>query len=117
MESAASSPEDFAQRFEATFAQLQVAILDACGREAGWPAKVAAGMRAGFDLAAADPVLVQTLTNDALARGADGIARYERPVSYEGRAIWASVLPLAGPSGRREADFPKRPSERWRAGS
>jgi hypothetical protein len=87
VESAASSADDFAQLFEATFARLQVAILDACGREVGWSAKVAAGMQAGFDLAAADPVLVRTLTNDALARGVDGIVRYERLVSYLGERL------------------------------
>ncbi len=47
-----------------------------------WPAKVAAGVRAGLEFAADDPAATQLLTNDALARGAEGIARHERLIAY-----------------------------------
>jgi hypothetical protein len=81
-------PAGFAQSFEATFARLQVAILDACGCEPDWPAKVAAGVRAGFEFAVADPGAAQALTIEPLASGADGIDRYERLVRYLGGALF-----------------------------
>jgi hypothetical protein len=75
-------PDDFAKAFEAAFARLQVGTLEACGDANGWPHKVAAGVRAGLEFAVADPVAAQLLTNEALARGADGIGRYERLIAY-----------------------------------
>lgn len=77
-----SHPDDFATAFEAAFARLQVAILDACRGEAEWPAKVTAAVRAGLGFVAADPAAGQVLTNEALAGGADGIARHERLIAY-----------------------------------
>jgi hypothetical protein len=74
--------DDFASSFESAFGRLQVAILEACGSAEDWPHKVAAAVRAGLELAAADPAAAQTLTNEALAHGADGIARYERLTAY-----------------------------------
>jgi len=74
--------DDFASSFESAFGRLQVAILEACRDAPDWPRKVAAGVRVGFELAAADPNAAQTLSNEALARGADGIARYERLTAY-----------------------------------
>jgi hypothetical protein len=57
-------------------------MLDACGREVDWPAKVAAGVRAGLEFAAAAPPSVQMLVNEALAHGVGGVERYERLVAY-----------------------------------
>jgi hypothetical protein len=77
-----NAPEDFAEAFEAAFARFQVVILTAARGEQSWPGKVAAAVRAGLDFAAADPAAAQTLTNDALAHGRDGIARHERLIAY-----------------------------------
>ncbi len=76
------SPEDFATLFESAFGRLQVAIVEACGVEEGWPQKVAAGVRAGLEHAAADPATAELLTRKAVAGGPDGIARHDRLVSY-----------------------------------
>jgi hypothetical protein len=76
------TPDDFATAFESAFARLQVIILDACGGEDGWPAKVAAAVRAALEFAAADPAAAQVLTNEALAHGADGFARHDRLIAY-----------------------------------
>ena len=78
---------EFASRFEAAFARLQVAILEACEREAEWPQKMAAAVRAGLELAAADPDAARALTSEALGHGRDGIARYERLLSYLGERL------------------------------
>jgi hypothetical protein len=76
------SSDGFADAFETAFARLQVALLEACGREGDWPAKVAAGVRAGLEFAAAEPGAARVLTNEALAGGVDGIARHERLLAY-----------------------------------
>jgi hypothetical protein len=74
--------EDFPKAFEAAFARLQVAILEACRSEHGWPAQIAAGVGAGLRFAAEDPIAAGVLTNGALAEGAEGIARHERLIIY-----------------------------------
>ena len=99
MEETARQPDDFASAFEAAFAELQVRIESACLAEAEWPAKVAAGIRAAFEWAAAEPTAAGTLTNDALASGSEGFARYERLVAY--------AAGLFGP-GRTEVDHGER---------
>jgi hypothetical protein len=78
----ARQPDDFASAFDSAFAALQVRIESACAKEAEWPAGVAAGIRATFEWVAAEPSAAQLLTNDALAGGSAGFARYERMVSY-----------------------------------
>jgi hypothetical protein len=75
-------PRDFASAFETAFARLQVEILEACAREEGWSAGAAAGVRAGLELAAADPAAAQVLTIEALASGKKGLERYERLIAY-----------------------------------
>jgi hypothetical protein len=82
MEETARQPDDFASAFEAAFAELQVRIESACLAEAEWPAKVAAGIRAALGWAAVEPAAAGILTNDALASGSEGFARYERMVAY-----------------------------------
>jgi hypothetical protein len=74
--------DGFVGSFEAAFGRLQVAILERCGGAGTWARKVAAGVRAGLEFAASDPVAAQVLTNEALAQGAAGIARYERLIAY-----------------------------------
>jgi len=73
---------DFSRSFETAFARLQVVIEDACRAQPEWSQKVTAAIGAGLRFAAADPVAAQTLTNDALAHGVDGIARHERLIAY-----------------------------------
>lgn len=41
-----------------------------------------AAVRAGLDFAATDPGAADVLTNEALSRGRDGLARYNRLVAY-----------------------------------
>jgi hypothetical protein len=87
-----------------------VAILDACGAEQDWPVKVAAGLRAGLEFAAADPAAAHTLTNGALALGTDGSDRYERLVAYLGERL------LAGREERPEGNRLPEITERAMAG-
>ena len=75
-------PEDFATAFDSAFAALQVRIESACAAETEWPARVGAGIRACFAWVAAEPAAAGLLTNEALAGGSAGFARYERMVSY-----------------------------------
>ncbi|HWO15666.1 MAG TPA: hypothetical protein VNM89_03025, partial [Solirubrobacterales bacterium] len=60
-----SPSEDFANAFESAFARLQVAVLDACAREAQWPAQIAAAIIAALRFAATDPTAARTLTIEA----------------------------------------------------
>lgn len=76
------SPEEFAQAFEAAFARLQVAVENASAQKHEWPAKTAAAVAATLEFAASDPEAAQLLTNEALARGAEGISRHERVIAY-----------------------------------
>jgi hypothetical protein len=82
MEETARQPDDFASAFEAAFAELQVRIESACLTEVEWAAKVVVGIRAALEWAAAKPGAAGVLTNDALASGNEGFARYERMVAY-----------------------------------
>jgi predicted protein tyrosine phosphatase len=76
------SSEDFTQAFEAAFARLQVAVEHASRQKREWPAKAAAAVAATIEFAASDPAAAQLLTNEALARGAEGISRHERVIAY-----------------------------------
>lgn len=87
MSDAARDPDGFAGVFEAAFARLQIRVETACAAEADWPAQVAAGIRAALAFAAADPASAQALTNDALAAGREGYARYERMLSHFGERL------------------------------
>jgi hypothetical protein len=75
-------PDDFVFAFDSAFAALQVRIESACAAAGEWPEQVAAGIRAAFDWAAAEPTAAQLLTNDALAGGSAGFERYERMIAY-----------------------------------
>ena len=88
-----SNESDFPNAFENAFGRLQVAVLEACGRELGWAEKVAAGTRAGLEFAAADPAAAYVLTSEAFARGLEGVERHERLLDYLGERLL---------SGRRE---------------
>jgi hypothetical protein len=93
MDDAARQPDDFASAFEAAFARLQVRVETACASEEEWPAQVAAGVSAALEFAAADPASAQLLTNEALAAGRAGYARYDRMLShFGGRLLPGRVL-------------------------
>jgi hypothetical protein len=77
-----SAPDEFASGFEAAFARLQVALLEGCALEQSWAEKIAAGVRAGLDFAAADTTSARQLTSEALAHGRDGVARHDRLLAY-----------------------------------
>jgi hypothetical protein len=100
MNEPAQHPGDFASAFEMAFVRLQRHIEYACLRESAsdWPAQVAATVRAVLEFAAADPVAADLLTNEALARGPEGIARYHRLIAYlcEGLARGRERQPLDG---------------------
>lgn len=54
--------------FSTNLAKLQSAILEACGREDEWPAKLAAGIYAALDFAAADRAAARILIVDVWDR-------------------------------------------------
>jgi hypothetical protein len=77
-----SSNDDFPRAFEAAFARLQVVVEEAYLSRAEWPDQIAAAIRAGFEFAATDSIAADLLTNQALAHGRDGIARYQRLIGF-----------------------------------
>ena len=74
--------QGFSRAFEAAFARLQVVVEEAYVSEAAWPEQVAAAIRAAFDFAATEPAVADLLTNEALARGRDGLGRYRRLIDF-----------------------------------
>jgi hypothetical protein len=58
-------------------ADLETAMLDACGAEDEWPAQIAAGICAGVDFAIANPAIASTLVIDDLADDSSS-GHYER---------------------------------------
>ncbi len=87
MRDEARHPDDFATAFESALARLQIRVETACASEAGWPAKVSAGIRAALTFAAADPAAAQVLTNEAMAGGRAGFARYDRMIEHFAAAL------------------------------
>jgi hypothetical protein len=81
-EAPARRADDFAPAFEAAFVRLQVRIEEAYVSVPNWPQRVAAAIHAAFEFAAENPAPANTLTNEALAHGPDGMARYGRLVDY-----------------------------------
>jgi len=78
----ASHPPGFPAVFEAAFARLQFRVEEAYFGPEAWTDRVAAALYAGFDFAAENPATSNVLTNEALAHGSDGIARYERLLGF-----------------------------------
>jgi hypothetical protein len=87
MAETAHFPDDFADAFEAALARFQVRIEGACAAAADWPTAAAAAIRAALEFAAEDPGAANTLTNEAMAAGLDGIARRERLLAHTGDAL------------------------------
>jgi len=79
--------DDFADAFEAALARFQVRIEAACAAAPDWASGAAAAIRAALEFAAEDPVAANTLTNEAMAAGLDGIARRERLLAYTGEGL------------------------------
>jgi len=79
--------DDFADAFEAALARFQVRVEKACTGGSDWPTGAAAAIRAALEFAAEDPAAANTLTNEAMAAGVDGIARRERLLAHTGDAL------------------------------
>jgi hypothetical protein len=79
--------DDFADAFERALARLQVRVETACADERAWSDRVAAGIRAALAYAAADPGAAQVLTNEAMAEGPAGFARYDRMIDHFAEAL------------------------------
>ncbi len=75
-------PDDFTDAFQSAFARLQICVETACAPEPDWPGRVAAGIRAALEFAAAHPDDAGVLTNDALAHGRAGFERYDRMLDH-----------------------------------
>src|SRR5260221_12724087 len=87
MNDRAQHPDESPTAFEPALARLQIRIETACGSEAEWRAKVSAGIRAALAFAAADPAAAQILTNEAMAEGKAGFARYDRMIEHFAAAL------------------------------
>lgn len=59
-----------------------MAVEHASGQQREWSAKAAAAVAATLEFAVADPEAAHVLTNEALARGPEGISRHERVIAY-----------------------------------
>lgn len=73
--------------FEAAFVRVQGQVETVCSAEPDWPTGVAAGVRVAFAYAAAHPDDAQVLTNEAMAVGKDGFARYDRMIEHFGELL------------------------------
>jgi hypothetical protein len=82
MNDKAQHPDEFANAFEPALARLQIRIETACASEAEWPTRVAAGIAAALAFCAADPAAGEVLTNEAMADGKEGFARYDRMIEH-----------------------------------
>jgi hypothetical protein len=82
--------------FLSSFVALQGAVSAACGREAEWEAKVAAGIRAALEFAAAEPAAVHALTIDARRQAQEAGDRAEEVVRY-----FAEMLERVAPAEKR----------------
>jgi hypothetical protein len=82
--------------FLPSFVALQDAVRDACTRHAEWEAKIAAGIRAALDFAAADQAAVHALTIDARRQALEDGDREQEVIGY-----FADLLGAVAPAERR----------------
>jgi hypothetical protein len=87
MDGKAHHPDEFTDAFESALARLQIRVETACASEAEWPAQVAAGIRAALAFGAAEPAAAEVLTNEAMAGGKEGFARYDRMIEHFADAL------------------------------
>jgi hypothetical protein len=87
MNDEAQRPDDFDTAFQSSLARLQIHIETACASEDDWAARVSAGVRAALAFAAANPVAAEALTNEAMAGGKAGFARYDRMIEHFADAL------------------------------
>lgn len=66
--------------FPLALANLEAAILEACGSEEEWPAAIAAAICAGVDFAIAHPEVADSLALDA-PPGSEPLRRYESVIA------------------------------------
>ena len=78
----AQRPEDFVTAFESAFARLQVLLEMACAGDGSWAERATIAIRQALEFTVADPEAASVLTNRALSKGADGLERYERLMTY-----------------------------------
>ena len=103
-------PDDFANSFRVAFARLQIAIETVCAPEPDWPRRVAAGIRAALEFAAAHPDDAGLLTNGALAAGREGFERYDRMLDH-----FAGLCVSVARNDRTGASCPRSSTRRWSA--
>lgn len=89
MDEVTGPQDDFATSFEAAFGRLQVRVETACAASGPWPERVIEGVRQGLRFAASEPAAANVLTNEAQARGVDGVERYDRLLDYLARLLEA----------------------------
>lgn len=104
------SSEDFVSAFETAFARVQIAVEEASARHREWPLQIAAAICAGLEFAAADPSAANVLTNEAIASGPDGVARYRRLTTYIAESF------ARGRKGQADGDEPPQVTEQALAG-
>lgn len=82
MNEATDPQDDFGAAFEAAFGRLQVRVETACVTPGDWAERVVEGVRQTLRFSASEPAAANVLTNEAQARGADGVERYDRLLGY-----------------------------------
>ena len=94
-------------KFLPSFAALQAAVRDACAEAAEWEAKVAAGIGAVLEFAAADPEAALSLTVRARREGSSDGDREDEVIAYFvellARVTPAERLPASTDAGVVEA--------------
>lgn len=89
----------FEERFEASFARLQVRIERSCLCTVPWAERVRAALGAAFRFAAEDPASATALTVSPARHGVEGQARHDRLVAYLARLLAPGRFERAGDAG------------------
>jgi hypothetical protein len=82
--------------FSPSFRALQDAVRKACAGQSEWQARVAAGIRASLDFAAAEPAAAHALTIDAQRQASTFGDRQREVIAY-----FAALLAEVAPTGAR----------------
>ncbi len=85
-------PKNLRGDFETASVRLEAAVLDACGQCTEWPAKVAAGIYAALDFAAADEPSFSRFVVERHPSGSDEQRRYAQMIDR-----FAGLLSAAAP--------------------